>query len=333
MAYCFRLKFRMVTTLDLPTQDAVLDVPALGQSATIRSNKPRVPGVDQWLSIKSCGYNSEEQARAAALRLKDAFLIIGANGLGADFGTDRATSQMSETLKQKAKDEFNTIIRDDVHGIDVFEDGLVQHFTFGAHVSVQTDVPDLSQRLITAMQCPALTSTTRTGLELINDSLFPMPNEARFLLRISAVEAMSEQGQRSPAVLKLIDELIKVIPWLSGRRSAVDAMRQILRDQRRQGVGQACRAKLRLRLGQPTAKRFAELYDLRSKYVHEGKGRGTFQQAAAEAYDIARRLLDAEINGTIVGPADQTGDQAERERRTFGKRAILAWRVLLGRAT
>src|SRR5580704_778461 len=137
MAYCFRLKFRVGKTIDLPDESALLNVPGLVHAATITSNKPRLPGVDQWLAIKSCGYSSEEEAWAAALRLKEVFLIAGADGMGADFGTDQVRSRMSDEIKRKMREEHNVIIRDEVHGVDVFEDGPVQHFMFSAQASVQ----------------------------------------------------------------------------------------------------------------------------------------------------------------------------------------------------
>jgi hypothetical protein len=97
--YCFRLKFRMLTRLDLPEQPR-LEAPSLIAAAQISSSEPRVPGVDQWIAIKSCGYGSRPEAEAAALRLKDTILVAGANGFGADFGINKVRSSLSDDIKR-----------------------------------------------------------------------------------------------------------------------------------------------------------------------------------------------------------------------------------------
>jgi hypothetical protein len=204
MTFCFRLKFRMVTSLDAPKGTSDLGLPVLQSVARISSNQPRSSGSDQWIAIKSCGHISAAEARAKALRLKDIILLAGANGLGADFGTDNIQSRLSDAIKRNAKDRFGATIRDEVHGIDVFEDGDVRHFAAEAHATVQIGLPEFSKRVMEAGAFPELTQVSRTGAELINDSFFPMPDEARFLLRISAIEALCRQVKRPKPVQDLI---------------------------------------------------------------------------------------------------------------------------------
>jgi hypothetical protein len=191
--YCFRLRFRMVTGLQIPEQPSTLAVPPLLSAAQISSSQPRTPGVDQWIAIKSCDYATQEEAEATARRLKDALLIAGAKGLGADFGVNRVRSSLSDDTKRDIKEKYGTVIRDEVHGIDVFESGDVRHFEFSAQGIVHMDLSSFEQHVVEVSDLPELTSITRTGAELINDSLFPMPDDARFLLRVSAVEALCEQ--------------------------------------------------------------------------------------------------------------------------------------------
>lgn len=295
MTYCFRLKFRMVTGLNVSAAPAELVLPFLPSVAKIASNAPRAPGVDQWITIKSCGYATREQAQANAVRLKDTILIIGASGLGTDFGVNRTRSSVSDDIKENIRTKFGTIIRDEVHGIDIFEDGDVRHFEVSAVLSVHTELADFSKRLREAGVLTELSSIARTGAELINDSLFPMPDEARFLLRISAIEAMCKQAQRSKAILDLIDQLITAMPSLTSDSHAAETLGNMLREARRQSVRQACLGKIRERLGDASAKEFDRLYGLRSDYVHEGKGRGFLSMPADEALSMAKRLLFSEI--------------------------------------
>ena len=46
---------------------------------------------------------------------------------------------------------------------------------------------------------------------------------------------------------------------------------------------------------------FDDLYDQRSKFLHEGAGAGTLADAAEKALGIARRLLLADIAATREG--------------------------------
>ncbi len=303
--YCFRLNFRMVTGLDLTTQPTDLVLPMLPFLSTIATNEPRAPGVDQWVTIRSCGHPSQEEAKAQALRLKDIILLAGATGFGADFGTgDNVRSGLSDEIKRSIKDQFATIIRDEVHGIDIFEEGDVRHFRVTAHATVQMDLSQFSKHVAEAGTLPDLTPITRTGLELLNDSLFPMPDEARLLLRISAIEALCEQTERPQPVQDLINKLLGAVHSHTDS-SAADAMNKVLNEARRQSVRQACLSKIRMRLGDEAAKDFDQLYALRSQYVHEGRGRGSLSAPAAEAWQIAKALLLAEIKGAVAGSSDR----------------------------
>jgi hypothetical protein len=97
--YCFRLRFRIVDRLDVSDQPRGLDAPPLITAAQIFSSQPRVPGVDQWIAIKSCGYASRPAAEAAALRLKDTVLVAGATGFGADFGINKVRNSLSDKAR------------------------------------------------------------------------------------------------------------------------------------------------------------------------------------------------------------------------------------------
>jgi hypothetical protein len=128
-----------------------------------------------------------------------------------------------------------------------------------------------------------------------------MPDEARFLLRIAAIEALCVQVERPQPIQDLIDELLKALPALTHDSSAAETIKNELNNARRQSVRQACLANLRLRLGGEAAKEFDPLYGLRSKYLHEGRGRASLSGPAGQALNIATNLLIAEIKGVVAG--------------------------------
>jgi hypothetical protein len=317
----------MVTQLDLPDTATTLALPSLPEGAQISSNKPSTPGVDQWIAIKSCGYASQNEAEEAALRIKDLILIAGSQGFGVDFGLDKTRSILSDAIKSEIKDKFGTIIRDEVHGIDVFESGDVRHFEASAHFSAHMELQQFANKVAEGTDLPRLTAITRTGAELINDSMFTMPVEASFLLRITSIEALSEQDRRSRQVQDLINRLIMVLPCLTDDSTVASLMTNVLAEARKQSVRQACLGKIRLRLGDEAANKFDGLYKLRSKYLHEGMGRGSFSEASNEALQIARDLHMAEIKGATA-KADVTVAPTSASR-SEGRwhRLILIWRL------
>jgi hypothetical protein len=287
--YCFRLKFRMGTLLNLVSTPARLSLGSV--PVQIATNAPRVPGTDQWIAIKSCGYGDLEGARAAALQLKDAILVAGAKGFAADFGIDRPISQLAHASKNLSKEQFGITIRDDVHGIDIYKNQAVRHFQFSATISVSMDANEFVKRIDDVAEVGRLTDRVRTGAEIINDSLFSLPAEARFLLRISAVEAMSPQAKCGGAVKQTIEALIAELSRVALEEGDRKVIADALNQAKRQSVRQACLSMVRLRLGEASARRFDELYKLRSKYVHEGEGRGRLLEAAEDSLKIGVELL------------------------------------------
>ena len=63
----------------------------------------------------------------------------------------------------------------------------------------------------------------------------------------------------------------------------------------KQSIGEACRERVRVLLGAEREAEFKELYDARSKLVHEGGGRGENAQNAAKALLLATDFARAEI--------------------------------------
>jgi hypothetical protein len=145
-----------------------------------------------------------------------------------------------------------------------------------------------------------LTEPQLISAELINDSFFEVSQEARFLLCISAIEALCEQKMRDESVIKSIDALVADIGnnWID--KEAREQIIQVLKSSRRESVGRACRAKIENRLGKSEKDKFGELYETRSKFLHEGKGRGALSNAAGEALELATKLLLADIEQSLA---------------------------------
>lgn len=314
--FCFRLQFRMVTTLAFPegVSSLLIQLPNSQRTATLSTNRPLKSGTDQWITIKSCGFPSEDEACSHAERLRDCILIAGSDGFGADFGLNKAKSQTADQLKQLAKEKAGFSLRDEIHGIDIFEDEHVRHLRIEISASALMNTDDFIEHLGGSLGFSPLDKVTRTGAELINDSYFPMPSEARFILRISAIEAMSPQSKRDGQTLDLLANLDAQAMSSGKNERVITDVRSVLREAKRQSVRQACLQNIRKHLTDDDIKTFDKLYTLRSKYVHDGLGRGELSLEAEQARDLSVRLLKSLMSASKSGDATavQTTDLSHR---------------------
>src|SRR5690606_31456493 len=77
----------------------------------------------KWLVMNVRGFESESQARSFAHQLKLAVQLAAASvRLGVDCGADVPTSGLGKYFRQQLFQETGYLIRDNIHGIDVFED-------------------------------------------------------------------------------------------------------------------------------------------------------------------------------------------------------------------
>jgi hypothetical protein len=140
-----------------------------------------------------------------------------------------------------------------------------------------------------------LTPNQRVAAELLNDSFVPMSPEARFLLRVSAVEALCPQADQSEAFRALAEKTLASIPAEASCEDRHQLEEALKRVAKRQSVRSAYMSKIRRLLTNGAAKQFDELYGRRSNFLHDGGGRGTLGDAADQALEICMALLLADI--------------------------------------
>jgi hypothetical protein len=238
MTYAFRLRFRM--NKPITSDDKKLKLSADGDTTELHLNA--LDGdlrSTKWFSIRSGGYKSAEEAATAAQRFGDILLCIGVERwAGVDVGKGVATVRLFDGFRAKLEAEVGGRVRDNIHGIDVFEDGDVKFF--GLHA--QGTVSDGPAHFVQAFQKlqitpPSLTARQRVCLELINDSLFEGSADAQLVLRISAIEALCERTERPEGIRELITPLLEQLP----KTNEADPIRQALGQATKQGIGEASR--------------------------------------------------------------------------------------------
>jgi hypothetical protein len=281
----FRIKFRVANKIK--SDQAEVELPVGGFSRPLKLGTLGPLEQSHHLEIEASGYPSEEEARVQGERLKDAMLVGGFLGNNpVDFGTENIEVSAMATLKVRVR--FSEV-----------------------KFSVQSP-PELFARFINEGKdktAVGLSESQRTAAKLLNDAAFLESNDARFLLRIAAVEALCPQGSTTPGFRRRMETLLKSIP-ADGSEEA-RAIREILNGTKnRQSVRSALRRKILALLGADDWNIFEELYDQRSRFLHEGAGAGTLADAAKQAFEIARRLLFADIAETGGGSLTAEGQIA-----------------------
>jgi hypothetical protein len=140
-----------------------------------------------------------------------------------------------------------------------------------------------------------LTERQRVCAALINDSFFVTQTEGQFILRISAVEALCDQTDLDAHYQAAIDSLEQHLGELTLDGDIRKPLQQMLMNAKRKSLRQAYKSKFRSLLSPAKAKAFDNLYDKRSKLVHDGIGRGELNEANNEALQLATELLEADL--------------------------------------
>ena len=120
--YRARLRFRLQKKLKIEANEHRFRV--AGREVVL---SPQVDGEtiheNEWLVINARGFVEQEEARQFGHKLKSALdLASVATRLGVDAGVDLATSGLGRTVKEQIAKDMGTIVRDNIHGLDVFAD-------------------------------------------------------------------------------------------------------------------------------------------------------------------------------------------------------------------
>jgi hypothetical protein len=277
--FCFEVRFRMSRPIDADRLQEEIRSATFKQP--LRFWRPWGTAKDEgWLAIESCGYATFAEACENGVRVQDA-LLMGA-------------------AKQQVGVEF--IGRGAVSSVAVFSQGRHELVDPGAPLPVPLKAQELIGMVTAAVgNAWALTANQRVAAELLNDSLFAMSPEARFLLRVSSVEALCPQSDQTEAFRDLVARVRASIPAEASNQDQNQLKEALERVAKRQSVRSAYMSKIRRLLGDEKAKRFDVLYERRSDFLHDGKGRGTLGEGANAASEICLALLLADIARSVAG--------------------------------
>ena len=313
--HCFRLRFRIPRDEAIKCEEVVIDIPTGDSEHRLQltgADKEKPIDSARWLVLTGADYTSQEEARRAGAKARDALRRCSIkSGVPIDLGDDKASGGFSKYMKDKIQAETGIRVIDDVHGLLIY-DGACE--TWFARLSGSlTAVTSVSTFLapFEATYAAGLMLTARQGLAftLLASAGFEPSARSRFLTLVMAIEALLEPESRQEAaqshVRSLIQQTRESPLQPRGKNSLIGSLQWLLKDSiTRTGKKLATRLLGDKRYAdRDAASFFTHCYALRSQLVHCGRTADQSTEISAINAELRRfvtDLLDASIEANTV---------------------------------
>jgi hypothetical protein len=280
--YEFRLRFNLADAyrIGADTQEVdLLTLPA-GIQLRLRTAVAGTPIKDHpRASVRGGPYPSADEARTAAENAKQALLYWAVEQrLGIDFGDGRQRSVVTEAGLAYFREQLQSPVRNDLHGIDVYERTENLRFVaFNASGQAGKSAEVLAQTFGREFAgSRQLTEKQILASEIYSASFFDISHRSRFITLVTAVEALLDPAQRPEPVQKLVAELESATRTSAIHESTKEAVVGSLQWLKSESIGEAGRALCRRLLpdrqyeGRSSSAFFMRCYNLRSQILHRG---------------------------------------------------------------
>lgn len=298
MNYRIRLRVRLAKALNSPetAKTFLFD----GREVSIRSQKPDQPlSESKWVIFGSGGFETEELAREAGERLKDAVLIAGlACRLGIDVGNDTPSAWVQEEFA-RANGFLNADERlvQNIHGLTiVIDDDKNRTLVVEGAGRVLASPDKLSEALVELGAEPHENLRgANAGVRLLNSALISAEPLSKLVLSLSAVEELGQDETWTNVQVTLLESLSSQAQvWehcsKAERNEVAEALRRGMhRISLRQGVLRVLRRLDLIHLRQE----WDRIYGLRSGIFHgtERLSEPEMAQVAEDAFLLCGRIV------------------------------------------
>jgi len=200
--YRTRLRFRLLKKLSIKEPEHRFHI--AGHEVVLSATVPELAIEEsKWLIMNARDFATQSDATDFGHRLRTALELSSvATRLGVDAGCDLPTSSIAESLKNEISKKTGALVRDNVHGVDVFQDNPnVSIFGISAKCNWNGaqepgSVPALLDELVKA---PATCSVeAKDVILLLNYALMRPEPVAQILFAVSAVEMLGRTRRGQP---------------------------------------------------------------------------------------------------------------------------------------
>lgn len=207
----FRIRFRFWTLTPLAINEPEHRFMVGDREVVLSGSNPDVSiRQSQWHVMNARGFDSETEAREFGVKLRAAAEISAvATRMGIDTGRDLATTSLSNEIREKILNETGDLIRDNVHGIDVFSDMPNVRIITVAGTGTVSQGPepflgDLTSLLNSASQA---SQQTRDLVLLLSYALKRSEAVAQIVFAISAVEMLGQREQWNKEQQQMLEQV------------------------------------------------------------------------------------------------------------------------------
>lgn len=268
----YRVRFRFRLAKSFHWDELSISFEIGGVVVTLKSELVDQPLREaKWVILGANGFPTEDDARAFGVRLKHAVQVASVCGrLGADCGADKPTSGWGAMIKQLYLEQ-GAILRDDIHGIDVFEcDPRVSYLKFGANIQVHASLDKFISSIVRFHPDMANLSQKVTDILLLLNNVLMNPQPvAQIVLAISTVEMLGQDREWTEEQRRLLDHFVVLAEQSAlppgERAEVIDAIK---RNMYRVGLRQGVLALLSSVGLDSLKKEWDAVYSERSKLVH-----------------------------------------------------------------
>lgn len=279
----FRLRFHLSqdTRINIDAEDHVIFEEADGKKLRIRSGGIGKPIKDfPDAAIIGGSYPSHEQAKEAAERVKAALLVWAVRQrVGIDLSDGRLRSVLTNAGKKMFEEMYKRPVRNDVHGVDIYEhEDNMMFVRMAAQMTLGKDPTTfIGQFTETFSRHIVLTEKQLLASELFCASFFDVSFRSRLITLVTAIEALLEPAERprpDKDIVENMEELVRRSGILTETKESLLSSLQWLKYE---SIRQTGRKLVMHFLGNrdfagiPAQRFFSYCYDLRSQILHNGK--------------------------------------------------------------
>ncbi|HEY9268202.1 MAG TPA: hypothetical protein VIO39_01965 [Methylotenera sp.] len=301
----FRFRFNLPNGFRIDSDDEKIELIRLNSEIklTLASGQTGV-------SIKECpravvtgnGFSTFEEAQVIAEKVKQILLVWSVKYRhGIDLGDGRQRNSFTKAGLAFLEMEHGCPIKNDIHGIDVFEH--VENLKF-IHVDMQAAMQKHPESLVKIFHDEinverSITPKQELACELYASSWFDVSYRSRFITLVTAIEALIEQHEHTSEVTEWVRSAKNSLTLLSLPDEVTASVRGSLERLRYQSISLAGRELVKCLLpstqfqGMDAEKFFKKCYTLRSEILHNGAPPQDIDmlQAANEAEEFVAKLL------------------------------------------